>query len=260
MSCGSKFQKTVILGFSLLSLLFTSGCALSRFMPLYSKNKMRKVIASVITDDFANLTLVSKSSDCNTWEITLPERNNLKVRFCNGKIDTGLSIDGCKAYELWQNSVKSNYVSRILSAADSSKKAEIDKKYGLIPGSTEISDLNGIPRVLTHTAKSLDAFSEDDAVGYVEDCLKFYNFGVRPLPNWDQVHQYGVSTVYFAIVFDSAPKKDGSRLICDLCPISSSLSAVSLRCGSDTFQKNWVKSQLRHQKALYKNYRAKNIW
>ncbi len=235
-----------------------AGCGL-RPLFRYSKLQMRFFISMIITDRFTDLKKVGyeKGVDIleggeNVWEVSLPDRGGVKVRFYNGIDDFAGNDMGSHD---WHRYIKTDYVGAVIAATDPAGKDEIDERYGMLAGTTEVEyDKYGTVKVYVHTKQGLEDLSEDDLTDYVEDCMEYYDLGVQPAGTYKEGSYYGVEQLVFVIVHDDV--KDaatGKPFEDDLIPVQGTLSDYKLLGEGEKFQKDYVRSLHRQNVARYKH-------
>ena len=248
---------------ALLCILFTfTSCGTKASeIKLPDEKKVKEKISQIIEDKFDDPVLISESEEDSVWETSLPERNGLKVRFTFEKVGEAKGLgNGSVAYYDYNLHTTTDYVSQIIKAFDSSLKVAVDEKYGITPFTTAFNDkLINIPCVEVHTPQTLDEFTEDKMIGYINECMELYDFKAVPCETVTIARRQGVETLCFHFIFDNVTDPNVNPFVLSIQLSESSLSAINVN-GTERFEhfnESWAKQQLSDSKAKYK-YKLEN--
>ena len=209
-----------------------SGCGHRKIFK-YSKPSMTYHVSMIIRDRFASLKKIGKGSNeagnmMNIWEVTLPDRNDMKVHFYN-YIDGGGTSNGM-ANPSWHNYIKTDYVGQVLSSVPQEDKNPIDEKYGIVPDNTDIEfeDYSEVT-VVVHTHRDVEDFSEDEVIDYINECLDLYDLQLQPAYSFEDGGYNGVEELIFKIVFDDVHEENGEPFYADMSLVSGTMSNYKLK-------------------------------
>ncbi|MCR5268450.1 MAG: hypothetical protein K6E16_08035 [Lachnospiraceae bacterium] len=242
----------------ILSCMMLSGCGLRPFFR-YNSLQMKYYISMIITDRFTDLEKVDHEAGTdffeggeNVWEVTLPDRGGIRVRFYNGIDD--FAGNGMGAHD-WHRYIKTDYVGQVILAADQAGKNKIDERYGMLPDTTEVDfDKYGTVKVYVHTKRGIEDFSGDDLVSYIGECLDYYDLGIQPAGTYKEGAYYGVEQLTFVIVYDELiDASTGKPFEDDLIPVQGTLSDYQLLGDGKAFQEDFIRAKHSEHIAQYKH-------
>ena len=236
-----------------------TGCGM-RPLFRYNKSQMRHFISMIITDRFTELKKTGYESGTDfleggtdVWEVTLPDRNGLKVHFYSS-IRHITPVQGM-GRSSWHRYIKTDYLGQVMAAADQTGKNEIDARYGMLPDTTEVVyDKSGDVKVYIHTSSGLEGLTDDGIVDYIRACLDYYDLGIQPSGSYDETAYYGVEKLVFVIVYDEVRDASSDQPFeDDLVLVSESMSNYRLWGDGRAFEEDWVRSQHRQNIARYRH-------
>ena len=218
---------------------------------LPDKHRAEQRISQIIEDRFDDPVLISENRSENTWEVSLPDRNGLKVQFNFYKENPSVGIDGSELFNYWELRCRTDYIWQIVSTFDNSLKDPVDEKYGIIPGSTETSQRFKRPAVTVHTGMEFDELTDERAISYINECVALYDFRAVQYTSYSDCDNFGVETVDFIFVMDNVPDTDGEPFEYLVTLSSNGMSGIKMKDRGKYIDEKWAQQQMSMQKAQY---------
>lgn len=232
------------------------GCARTASgVKLPGETQVKEVIAGIIEDKTDAPVKISETDDEIVWEVGLPEKNGIKVKFNCYKVNPSFSIDGSSAFDYWEMNITTDYVRQCVYSADKSLLYSIDEKYNITPGSEEYDEhekYNSL-HVKVHTPMSLDEFTAEKMVAYLHECLDAYGLKLVTMENLGDCRKMGVESMIYYFTLDNVPDTTGGPLTLSIQLNPSTLSPCKENDYSGSINENWAYQQISGQKIRYES-------